>query len=378
MAETSTYSLVDRLSLCCHSLMFYPRAMLIQWKWYPLYEIPFPFDPWARIFVLSEVGLLALLGIMIALRRRAPGILIAWLCYAGLILPVSGIMQAGLQMVADRYSYMSTMPLAVLLGGGFAWWWSRPQSPKWSRLFLGAVCLGYLIACALFTARQTQIWKDEKTLWTHALKRGPSALGLNNMAAHLGGQGQPQAAIEHYIQSLAILPYFELARNNLIPNLATAPAEVSPLVLAQGNAALRKSLQQSPQLANGWYALGEVDERLGDYRHMLTDFEQVTASAPRASKAWLGLGKARNRLGQFELAAEALQKALAINPKSTEALVELAYAQSQMQMIDAARCTLQQAAELDASVSPALQLSRIAEGTKPVASTIRKPAARVR
>jgi len=51
-------------------------------------------------------------------RRRWPAGLAVAIAYALTLAPVSGIAQAGPQLVADRYSYLSTLGLALLLGGG--------------------------------------------------------------------------------------------------------------------------------------------------------------------------------------------------------------------------------------------------------------------
>lgn len=367
MTRMDDVTLLNRVTIACYGLMFYPRAMFLEWSWSPLYERPLHLIWWETRFLWSSISVMAITTVLLLWHRRLPALLLAWLSYGILLLPVSGLMQSGLQMVADRYSYLACMPLALIAGGGLALWWSSLRSATWSRIALGMIVTGYVVACGFFTVRQTQVWRSEETLWNHVLDRGPSALGLNNLAAHLGATGHPEAAIHHYVLSLRVIPQFELARTNLILNLAMAPPNVAHEALAEGAAALRDALKYAPGHFNGWYALGEVDQRIGDYRQMAEDFERVAALAPRASKAWLGLGKARNRLGQFDLAVESLQKAVAIKPKSTEAWIELAFAQAHAQQLDEARCSLQRAMELDPTATTAQRFLEIATGS-PVSS----------
>src|SRR2546428_6204402 len=58
---------------------------------------------------------------LMALRRWWPGGLAAWVYSALLVLPVSGAVHAGYQLAHDRYSYLSGLGLALLVGGAVGW-----------------------------------------------------------------------------------------------------------------------------------------------------------------------------------------------------------------------------------------------------------------
>ena len=55
---------------------------------------------------------------LIALRRRWPWAVAAAACYAIIVSPVLGLVQVGPQVAADRYTYLATLPFAVLAAGG--------------------------------------------------------------------------------------------------------------------------------------------------------------------------------------------------------------------------------------------------------------------
>jgi protein O-mannosyl-transferase len=89
---------------------------------------------------------------------------------------VSGIAQAGPQLVADRYSYLATLGLALLLGGAVIALVTRGAAgalkPSVVRLALGAAG-AWLVVLALLTVTQEAIWHDDRALWEHALAIDP-------------------------------------------------------------------------------------------------------------------------------------------------------------------------------------------------------------
>ena len=60
------------------------------------------------------------LGGMLAWRRRYPYLLVGWLWYVGMLVPVVGLVQAGSQAMADRYTYLPQIGLCIALAWGVA------------------------------------------------------------------------------------------------------------------------------------------------------------------------------------------------------------------------------------------------------------------
>src|SRR5262249_14480572 len=142
----------------------------------PLYEIPSELDlfHW-RIIFAAIVFLLFSLGFFAA-RRRWPAAMASWIAYLLLLAPVLGIAQSGLQLVADRYSYLSCMVWAILSATLLVRLWrpsmDRVPRPGIAALFI-AIPLFVLFGLGSLTWRQTEIWHDSETLWNHALAASP-------------------------------------------------------------------------------------------------------------------------------------------------------------------------------------------------------------
>src|SRR2546426_9900768 len=105
----------------------------------PLYELPRTLDPLAPPFILSYALVLAITAVVLALRRRVPGLPAAWVAYVVILLPVLGIVQSGPQIAADRYTYLAGLGWAILASAGLLLHWRQ-------RPFL----LSGLAFCALF------------------------------------------------------------------------------------------------------------------------------------------------------------------------------------------------------------------------------------
>ena len=77
----------------------------------PGVEVAEPFctviEPSGLVTVLVAGGcLLGLTALFFALRRRQPVLLMGWLWFVGILVPVIGLVQVGSQAMADRYTYL--------------------------------------------------------------------------------------------------------------------------------------------------------------------------------------------------------------------------------------------------------------------------------
>jgi hypothetical protein len=206
LADYRHHSLGSRLAAMSFSLVFYPWKFLWSANLSPFYELPATVDLFAPRFLLPTLALVLVTGLLVAWRRRAPAALAVWVYSALLVLPVSGVAQAGVHLVADRYSYLSGLGFAVLAGAGLVWVLRASQNV--SPLAVGACVLVaalILVGLGAATWRQNTIWRDTGTLWRHALAVDPG-----NARAHfylgywLYVTDRPQEARVEYQQALSL------------------------------------------------------------------------------------------------------------------------------------------------------------------------------
>ncbi|HEX9418402.1 MAG TPA: hypothetical protein VGA81_05065, partial [Methylomirabilota bacterium] len=112
LTSVGRMGIVERLSIACFSLAFYPFKMLVPLHLSPLYELPPVLGPWTPSFAVSALAVIGITGLAVGLRRRWPALAAAWAGYVVMLVPVSGIVHNGPQITADRYSYLPCLAWA--------------------------------------------------------------------------------------------------------------------------------------------------------------------------------------------------------------------------------------------------------------------------
>jgi hypothetical protein len=218
--EFTPLSLLERLTISAHSFWFYAWKTLWPVALSPLYELPLHIDPLDRRFVVAIIGIAGLSVLFVALARRWPGGLAAWLAYLVIVGPVSGITHTGVQLVADRYSYLSCLPWAILFGGGvhatIGAYLAGTASALRVRVALTIVTI-WLTALAVASTRQVAIWRDSRTLWQHAAALDPACFVCHhNVGAALVQAGMTASGIGHLERAAALRPLAPSPRGALV------------------------------------------------------------------------------------------------------------------------------------------------------------------
>ncbi len=144
--------------------------------------------------------------------RKRPYLIVGWLWYLGMLVPVIGLVQVGCQPMADRYTYLPQIGLSIML----AWPLARLASFR----PVGRVVVSAASACAIAVLMvcawwQTGFWRDSETLWRHTLdwtSRNP--LAENDLGVALAEQGKLDDAMDHFRASLRLDPEYRLAQVN--------------------------------------------------------------------------------------------------------------------------------------------------------------------
>src|SRR3989441_166448 len=161
-------SVPGRLAVSAYGLSFYLWKMVVPVNLSPLYELPRALSLVATPFLLSYGLVVAITAIVLALRRRVPGLPAAWLAYVVVLLPVLGLFQSGPQIAADRYTYLAGLGWASLAGAGVLSTWLR-----WPPFVPTGLAVVLLFGLGTLTWNQVEVWHDSERLWAHALAVDP-------------------------------------------------------------------------------------------------------------------------------------------------------------------------------------------------------------
>ena len=165
--------------------------------------------------VVAICGML-LLGISvfaISLWRRAPYLLVGWLWFLGVLVPTIGLVQAGLQAMADRFLYIPIIGLFIAIIFGLA-----DFSARWRhRETMLPVFAGATVAlCLICTSLQLGWWRNTVSLFEHAIRVTSDNFVMHyDLGLTLQSQGKTDEAIAHLQEAQRINPGFAEVRQAL-------------------------------------------------------------------------------------------------------------------------------------------------------------------
>jgi tetratricopeptide (TPR) repeat protein len=226
--------------------------------------------------------------------------------------PVLGIVQSGPQLVADKYSYVSCIGWAVLVGGVMLSLWCsrRPAAKRWAG-GLAAVAVGVVVTLFALAYQQTGVWHDSKSLWEHALAVGHESTTAHlNLGILLREAGQTDEAVAHYRRAVELKPssgaaWFALG-NALKFRRDFAGAEEAYLEAVKFMAQRQRAYLN---LGNMYYNnLRRPDDAIAAYRAAIAHIESTPAKV-FSPRPYLALGIALRAKGDVQGAREALSLA---------------------------------------------------------------------
>ncbi len=253
--------------------------------------------------------------------RHKPYLLIGWLWYLGTLVPVIGLVQAGLwPAIADRFVYVPYIGLYIIMAWGGA---DLVRKMLLNKTLIATAVGGILLIFIILSWSQTRYWKNSIVLFKHAV-----AVTTDNFLSHyaLGfaydQRGMPDKSIEHYSESLRINGdqvdvHFNLAiMLNRAGNSAGAIDHYREVLRLEPD-----DVQALNNLGNIFFRQGKLDEAIAQYRTILQ-------YKPGYVKAYNNLGAAEVRKGNYRKAVVHFQKALTLNPDDPQTKKNLEKAQT--------------------------------------------------
>ncbi|MBX7257960.1 MAG: tetratricopeptide repeat protein [Candidatus Hydrogenedentes bacterium] len=239
---------------------------------------PFPSEGYATVTVVAcAAALLVITALSLYLARTRPYVLVGWLWYLGTLIPVIGLVQVGHRAMADRFTYVPSVGIAVAI----VWLLADFVRDKAGARKVLTVCVLLLIAAfSVLSIRQIAMWRDSRTLFAHAVR---------------------------------IVPESGVAHNNL----GLALMESGDLAGAQ--AQFEQAAEFSREGASALINLGIVKGMQGDINGAAAELKRAVAMSPGDPDAHFNLAVALQALGDRAGAAEHFKEALRLRPSYAEA-----------------------------------------------------------
>ncbi len=166
-----------------------------------------------KLQVAGSIFLLLFITILLLWEARSyPFLIVGWLWFLGTLIPVIGLVQVGVQAMADRYTYLPLIGLFIIIA------WGVPELFKgWRyRGIILSISATICLACfATVTYLHLAHWKNSITLFRYTLSITNDNFTVhNNLGVALAEQGQIGEAINEYAKAVAIKPNFSEAHYN--------------------------------------------------------------------------------------------------------------------------------------------------------------------
>jgi tetratricopeptide (TPR) repeat protein len=295
---------------------------------------------------LAALSLLIVSIIVVSQMRRRPWLAVGWFWYLGTLVPVIGLVQVGMQSMADRFTYVPLLGLFIILSWGACEWARSWRLPDFAA---GAAATLVLIACMMSSARQVACWKDSETLFKRmiaatknnymahynlanlyarekrtgeaaahyeaALEEEPNyADAHNNLAGLFLDQKRYDDAIRHYAAAIRINPqylyYFNYA--NALADAASARRDTNEF--AEALRAYGQALLLDPGASEAHNNLGMTWDAQGRESEAAAEFGEAVRLKPDFEPAHFNLANALDRLGRRDESIAEYRAAARLDP----------------------------------------------------------------
>jgi hypothetical protein len=219
-----------------------------------------------------SLALVVVVGITIVtfvLRKRAPYLMVGWLWYFGMLVPVIGLVQVGWQGRADRYTYLPQIGLYIAVT-----WAVTDLTRSWrSQGIALAIAAVVVLGTLTWSSRlQTSYWRDSETLFTHALAvTSNNDVALNNLGIIFLDKGQLDEAISKLQAAIDLRPENGPAHDNLAKTLLRKGR------LPEAMVHYRKFLEIEPGNVEARNTLGTALIQQGHVSEAIAQWQEVLA-----------------------------------------------------------------------------------------------------
>lgn len=302
------------------STIIYPSGLS---PYYPFHQ--YVTAPTLLSFI--PVGLvLALLYMSIYLyQKNKPYVLIALLFFVVTISPVIGIVQIGHAAAADRYAYLPTTGIYILLACSFYYWivflpnkfpqnifsQSNLQGKNWPIAAASTAVIIILTLLASQTFGYTKIWKNDETLWTHVIETYPNGVATAhiNLGRVYYKNKEYIKAIDEYQKAAAIDPL----NYGPLQNIAMCYERLGERQLALEY--YLKMVAGKPDTPNPYYIIGDYFYKKSNYAKAEFYYNEAIRIAPTSNGSLLRSAMMNFIKGQYASASQKLDYLLKLSPE---------------------------------------------------------------
>ena len=303
VASTQSFSVGLRVA---NALISYARYLgKTFWPTDLIVFYPYPLS-WPKGYIAGAVILLLVItAAVLKFSRDRRYLFVGWFWFLGTLVPVIGLVQVGVQSLADRYMYVPMIGIVVAVG----WLIHDVASKGAARIVCGCVTAGVVACCTILTRTQARHWSDSLALFQHALDVSSDNVMAHVMLANAAQEkGDSQEAILHYQEALKRSPQFPEVHYNL-GNVYVQTGNLPEAILSY-----QRALQLQPDYFEAHANLGVAFEMSRQLENAVEQFRLALNLRPMDWELYRSLATDLAALGQMEAATDTLSRAIRTNP----------------------------------------------------------------
>ncbi len=309
-----------------HNIVFYLYKMFFPIRLSSHYPFPEPFSPTQPMVLAGIIGSVVLIAALLISWRWTRACLIGWLFFFVAILPTMGGIGFTNVIAADRYAYLPSFGVLMVLAWILDRSWSggAPNKTRTNQVIICAVVLILSVSEVRATRQYLGVWQNTEKLYRHMLSLTPRVgLLYNNLGNAFFDRGKTDEAIANYRQALQLQPDLVQAYNNLGFSLARQGKNEDAIVY------YRQALQLNPDLADVHNNLGFALARRGDTEGAIVEYNRAVQLKPNNVEAHYNLAQAYVAQGKTEQAIAQYRQVVQLKPDHAPAHYNLGNALAQ-------------------------------------------------
>jgi Flp pilus assembly protein TadD len=283
--------------------IFWPRDLAI------LYPLPDTYPFWQVFGTLLLI--IIIFTAVIVTARRMPYLFVGWFWYAITLLPVIGIIQAGNEAMADRYTYLPSIGIFIIFAWGIPAFY---RSEKIRNRILFPAGISAIAVFSVLTWQQCSYWKNDTELLGHALQvKKDNYLALNYSGLSMLLDGKAQEAINQFNKAIRVKPDFAEAyknRGNAYYKLEQYQRSIEDY---------NETIRMKPDFDEAYINRGNAHLMLEQYQLALDDYDKAIRPKSNYARVYKDRGITHYWLGNYSLAMDDFTEAIALEPGYAEA-----------------------------------------------------------
>lgn len=304
ISSLETLTLAERLGVSVRATAFYLYKTVLPYKLAPFYPLPLKTEMFGPAFAASFLVLSGITAVSLFFLKKNRLLLTIWLYFLVTLVPVIGLVQIGAQGAADRYTYIPSIGLSILIAAVII---CASQAISKTKFLTVALIITVILSVplGLLTLKQSSIWKDPLTLWTYQVKSypGSSALPYNNLGLAYDSSGDFDNALKNYNVAIVLNPKY----TDSIYNKAFALQRLDKC--NEAISGFTRVIELKPSFINSYMNRGICYATLGDFNRAIDDFTVAGKLDPSNKASYINLALAQKAAGDLTNAQENFSKA---------------------------------------------------------------------